>query len=158
VPMSPSARRVRPLVIVLCVAGMLAAACSSGGGSATTDPTAAPDGSTPPVDATEVLPPEAREHASDWPLPGRDHANSRAVPDSASTTETVEGLRVAWEARLEGQGSIGNAATTPLILGDRVVVQDLASNVRVFDREDGDLVWETRVDEGNIGPNGVAVG
>jgi outer membrane protein assembly factor BamB len=105
-----------------------------------------------------VVPPEATTFAADWPLPGRDHGNSRAATGSRITTETVDQLAEAWSTSLEGIGSIGNAATTPLILGDRVVVQDLASNVRVFDRDTGELVWEHRVDLTTVGPNGVAVG
>ena len=76
-----------------------------------------------------------------------------------TTSDTVDQLAAVWRARLEGFGSIGNAATTPLILGDRLIVQSLDSAVRVMDGESGELVWEVTVPEGNtVGPNGVAVG
>jgi outer membrane protein assembly factor BamB len=104
-------------------------------------------------------PPEVVAAVDDWPLPGRDYRNTRAVPDSPITTATVDQLDEVWRAPLEGFGSVGNAATTPLIVGDRVVMQSLDSTVRVFDRVTGEPVWETPVEGGiNIGPNGVAVG
>ncbi|HMS89187.1 MAG TPA: PQQ-binding-like beta-propeller repeat protein, partial [Acidimicrobiales bacterium] len=153
----------RPLVVALVVA-TLVAACSSpsdrgddgASGDRSSSTTAGPGGSADP--GAEPVPPEVVAHAADWPLPGRDHANSRAVPDSPITAATVDRLEVVWTAPLEGAGAYGNAATVPLILGDRILVQDLGSNVRVFDRETGELVWEHLVDEFQIGPNGVAVG
>ena len=153
----------RPLVVALLDA-TLVAACSSpadrgddgASGDRSSSTTAGPGGSADP--GAEPVPPEVVAHAADWPLPGRDHANSRAVPDSPITAATVDRLEVVWTAPLEGAGAYGNAATVPLILGDRILVQDLGSNVRVFDRETGELVWEHLVDEFQIGPNGVAVG
>ena len=98
------------------------------------------------------------EHADDWPLPGRDHANSRAVTDSPIDASSVGGLEVVWTAPLPGSGAYGSASTTPLVLGDLVLIQDLRSNVRAFELATGEPVWETVVDEFQIGPNGVAVG
>ena len=109
--------------------------------------------------ATAAAPPEVTAAMDDWPLPGRDYANTRAVPDSPITSATVDDLVEVWQAPMEGFGSIGNAATTPLTLGDRVVAQALDSAVRVVDRETGELLWEVTVDGGaTVGPNGVAVG
>ena len=137
------------LVAVLALALALAS-CSGDDSSRSADPE-------PP--GGDSVPPEVAAAADDWPVAGRDYRNTRAVPESGITTATVEQLDVKWRAPLEGFGSVGNAATTPLILGDRVVVQSLDSTVRVFDRTNGEMQWERTVEGGiNIGPNGVAVG
>lgn len=156
-------RRGRRGVGALVVLALVAACAGdddrpAGDGSS---PLAPPSETTVAAPAPDVapVPPEVDAAAGDWPLPGRDHANSRAVTDSPITVDTVEGLEVAWTAELEGSGVIGNAATTPLILGDRVLLQTLDSTVRVLDRATGRVVWERTSGDGpNIGPNGVAVG
>jgi outer membrane protein assembly factor BamB len=141
---------------------LLLAACLFGCGTSDGGEDAGPSTSAGPAStadaATPVVPPEVSEHADDWPLPGRDHANSRAVAESPITSATVAQLQVAWSGPLEGASAFGNASTTPLVLGDRVFVQDLQSNVSVFNRDSGDLVWKHTVDQFQIGPNGVAVG
>lgn len=142
-------------------ASLLLVACSSGGGEGSAPGGAGssvPSRPTPTLADDGVTTPEARAHPGDWPLAGRDYRNSRAVPESAITAATVDRLEEVWQAPLPGTGAIGNASTTPLIIGDRVVVQDLVSNVRVFDRATGALVWERPVGVLNTGPNGVAVG
>jgi outer membrane protein assembly factor BamB len=137
----------------------LAAGCSgddTGDAAPAAGEVEAPAGPVAPGD--EVVPPEALEHAADWPLPGRDHANSRAATGSPITAATIDDLEVVWEAPIPGAGPYGSATTTPLVLGDLVLVQDLQSNVRAFDLATGETVWETLVDQFQIGPNGVAVG
>jgi len=106
----------------------------------------------------EAIPPEVRASARDWPLPGRDYANSRATADSAIDSSTVSRLEVAWATELPGRGAYGAASTTPLVLGDTVYIQDLQSNVLAIDRASGALRWQRRYDAFAIGPNGVAVG
>jgi outer membrane protein assembly factor BamB len=142
-------RRIRPVLVASLVA-LVVLSCSDGDSN----------GSAPArVPGENPVPPEVVAAEDDWPLPGRDHGNTRAVPDSPITAATIDQLAEVWRAPLEGFGSIGNAATTPLILGDRVVVQSLNSTVHVFDRKTGELQWETPVEGGTtIGPNGVAVG
>jgi outer membrane protein assembly factor BamB len=141
------------LVCVLLVPLVLLASCAGD------DDDDAADADEPPPAVDGAAPPEVAAAEDDWPLPGRTYANTRAVPESPITAANVDQLAERWQAPLEGIGSIGNAATTPLILGDRVVVQALNSTVRVFDRATGELDWETEVEAAtNIGPNGVAVG
>ncbi len=122
----------------------------------------APDGISPdtvdPSTGIPGAPPEVDQNPADWPLPGRDYANSRAVLDSPISRATIDGLEVAWSSPLEGPGTLGNTSTTPLIIGDTVFIQDLSSNTRAFDRDTGKLRWETRFDQSLIGPSGVAVG
>jgi outer membrane protein assembly factor BamB len=130
---------------------LLAVACS--------DDQAASEADEPAPAVEGATPPEVADAVDDWPLPGRDYGNTRAVPESPIDRATVDQLEEQWQAPMEGVGSIGNAATTPLVMGDRVIVQTLDSTVRVLDRETGDVVWDVPVDGGaTIGPNGVAVG
>jgi alcohol dehydrogenase (cytochrome c) len=69
----------------------------------------------------------------------------------------VTRLRVLWRFRLRGPTTFsGLASATPLIVGRRVYVQDLRSNVYALDRQTGRLVWERRFDRVDGGPNGVA--
>ena len=105
-----------------------------------------------------AAPPEAEQFADSWPLPGGDYANTRAVRSLAITPSTVGRLKVAWTAPLPGASVYGNAATTPIAVGDDVLVQDLMSNVRSVDRRTGKVRWVRTFDRSQIGPNGVAVG
>ena len=104
------------------------------------------------------VPPEVVAYADDWPLPGRDYLNSRATFDSSIDSTNVATLTPAWQVPLPGAGGYGNAATTPIIAGDRIYIQDLSSNVRAIDRETGALRWAREYGGFVIGPNGVAVG
>jgi outer membrane protein assembly factor BamB len=151
---SPHRRVAAALVVTSLLA--VAAACSSDDAEPIAEDPERPSG--PVAVGDEVVPPEVAQHAADWPLPGRDHANSRAATDSPIDTGSVDRLEVVWTAPLPGSGAYGSASTTPLVLGDLVVIQDLRSNVRAFELTTGEPVWETLVDEFQIGPNGVAVG
>jgi len=103
-------------------------------------------------------PPEVARFSDDWPLPGRDLANSRAVSSAALDRENVGRLEVAWSTPLPGASAFSNVGTTPLVLGGTVLVQDLNSNVRALDRRTGAVRWTRRFDTVQIGPNGVAAG
>lgn len=137
------------LALAVMVTVLLAAGCSSGDGKS---------------DATKrdtrvaMVPPEVARHADEWPLPGRDYANSRARTDSTITTATIERLEPAWSVPLPGAGAYGNASSTPVIVGNTVFVQDLGSNVRAIDLKTGAVRWTHRYDTFQIGPNGPAVG
>jgi len=104
------------------------------------------------------VPPEVAKYADDWPLPGRDYANTRARTDAEITSKNVNDLEIAWSVPLPGASAFGNASTTPLVLGDTVYVQDLQSNVRAIDLETGAVKWTHTYDRFQIGPNGPAVG
>lgn len=104
------------------------------------------------------IPPEVVQYADDWPLPGRDYLNSRATFDSSIDSTNIATLTPVWQVPLPGAGGYGNAATTPLIVGDRIYIEDLSSNIRAIDRESGALLWAREYGGFVIGPNGVAVG
>ena len=111
-----------------------------------------------PADPPSGIPPEVVEFANDWPLPGRDYLNTRSTTHSPIDSSNVSRLGIAWETTLSGRGGAGNAATTPLIAGDTVYMEDLSSNIRAFDLASGAIRWERRYDAFSIGPNGVALG
>ncbi len=104
------------------------------------------------------VPPEVEQYADDWPLPGRDYANSRSTTHSTIDASNVATLTPAWQAPIPGRGSSGNITTTPLIAGDTIYLQDLNANVSALDRETGAVRWRTDLREFAIGPNGVALG
>jgi glucose dehydrogenase len=141
-------RHVRSATAVVAVVCLLVAGCSS-----STSTKAKANHPT-----TGMVPPEVAKHAADWPLPGRDYANSRARSDSTITTATIDRLAPAWSVPLPGAGAYGNASTTPVIVGDTVYVQDLGSNVRAIDLATGTVRWTHKYDTFQIGPNGAAVG
>ncbi len=113
---------------------------------------------TPKPTPDDGIPPEVAANARDWPLPGRDYSNTRATTDSAINASNIARLEVAWSYPLPGSGAYGNAATTPLILGDTIYIQDLTSNVHAVDRATGEGRWKNEQNQFVIGPNGVAVG
>jgi len=106
----------------------------------------------------DLVPPEVRAFATDWPLPGRDYHNSRATTDSTIDSSTIARLQPAWHVDLPGASAYGNTATTPLIAGDTIYIEDLTSNVRAIDRVSGSVRWLHSYNEFAIGPNGVALG
>lgn len=129
-------------IVSLLVLALAAGACS--------------DASRTQVDPN--VPPEVVKYADDWPLPGRDYLNSRATFDSSIDSTNVATLTPAWQVPLPGRGSYGNAATTPIIAGDTIYVEDLSSNVTAVDRETGQVRWKRDYGGFIIGPNGVALG
>ena len=48
-------------------------------------------------------------------------------------------------------------AASPVVSGGIVYMQDLESNVAAFNLETGELIWETKMEEVDQGPNGVTV-
>jgi alcohol dehydrogenase (cytochrome c) len=66
-------------------------------------------------------------------------------------------LRRAWRFVLPDLTTLsGTIAATPLVLGDRVYVQTLRSNVYALDAGTGEVVWRRRFDRESGGPNGLA--
>jgi outer membrane protein assembly factor BamB len=104
-------------------------------------------------------PPELDRYARDWPAPGQNLNSTRAVRGSPIDAGSVSRLRVRWRFRFPTEpGYSGVFASTPLVLGDRVYVQDLDSDVYALDRATGRLVWRRRFLRPDGGPNGLAAG
>lgn len=107
----------------------------------------------------DPIPPEVSEFAGDWPLPNKDYENSRATFDSQISSSNVSKLSVAWSFPIPGTSAFGAAASNPIIVGDKVYLQDLRCNVFCLDLQRGETLWSKLYNvSGIIGPNGPAVG
>ncbi|HVQ00452.1 MAG TPA: PQQ-binding-like beta-propeller repeat protein [Candidatus Thermoplasmatota archaeon] len=105
------------------------------------------------------VPPDVSQYQGDWPMANKNYENTRATTDSTITATNVAGLSVAWSYAIQGIGPFGGAASTPLIIGNRVVFQDLEANVVVLDRQTGAVLWTKWYNNTAIeGPNGPAIG
>jgi outer membrane protein assembly factor BamB len=92
-----------------------------------------------------------------WRAPNFDLAGTRANLRAAIDARNVGRLRVAWRFVFpENTTYSGLDAATPLVLGDRVYVQSLNSNVYALDLATGHVVWRKRYDKLDGGPNGLA--
>ncbi len=103
-------------------------------------------------------PPEWSAGTSDWPAHNHDLANTRATTDSAIDSRTVAKLAPKWRFAFTGTSSFGAFASTPIVIGDTVYLQDLDSNVYALDRATGTVRWKHRFAQANVGPNGVSYG
>jgi outer membrane protein assembly factor BamB len=104
-------------------------------------------------------PPELERYAREWPAPNNDISSTRAAVGSPIHAANVRHLRLAWRFRFTSQpGLSGIFASTPLVLGGRVFVQDLNSNVYALDEATGRLLWRKRFAQMDGGPNGLAAG
>jgi outer membrane protein assembly factor BamB len=102
--------------------------------------------------------PITEPRATAWAVPNADVRGTRAAGPSPITAATVRALRRAWSFRFPGRaGFSGIAASTPLVSGDRVLVQDLNSNVYALAVGTGRLLWSHRYARPTGGPNGVAL-
>jgi len=104
-------------------------------------------------------PPELGRYAHEWPAPNGNLSSTRAASGSAIDAADVAHLRLAWRFRFTAHpGFSGIFASTPLVLGGRVYVQDLDSNVYALDAASGRLVWQKRFSVLDGGPNGLGAG
>ncbi len=132
-------RRLFILGVLIAATGL--GACGGGGGGGV------PDGA----------PPEASDFKDEWPTPNGDLANRR-VASSEIDASNVDELGVAWTIPIEGGGTFGNYASTPIVADGVVYTQDLTSNVKAIDLETGDIKWSKDYDAPTVGPNGVTIG
>jgi outer membrane protein assembly factor BamB len=102
-------------------------------------------------------PKEASDFKDEWPAPNGDLFNRR-VATSEIDSGNVEQLGVAWTIPIEGGGTFGNYASTPIVADGVVYTQDLTSNVKAIDLETGEIKWSKDYDSATVGPNGVTIG
>jgi outer membrane protein assembly factor BamB len=104
------------------------------------------------------VPPEVAANAHQWPLPNRDYASTRAVLDAGISARNVSRLTLAWSRPITSSAprQWGIAACGPLILDNVVYFQNLQSDVQAIELATGALNWERRLNQGTLGPNGVA--
>jgi alcohol dehydrogenase (cytochrome c) len=94
-----------------------------------------------------------------WALPAGSLAGTRAADGSTLSASNVGRLRVSWSFVPSGPPErYGLFASTPLIVGDTVYVEDLLSSVFALNRETGSVRWARHFDAPNDGPNGLALG
>jgi glucose dehydrogenase len=126
--------------------------------TATVTPAISPSPSSSAIPAG-AIPAEVSQNAKDWPLPGRDYANTRATKDSSINASNVNTLGVAWVHNVpSGQATFGSISTTPVIIGNTVYVQDMGNNAMALDLATGQQKWQTVYNLTNVGPNGISVG
>jgi outer membrane protein assembly factor BamB len=118
-----------------------------------------PSPSPAPAPALSPVPPEVAQYAKDWPLPGRDYANTRSTLDSSINSTNIAQLGAAWVYNIpSGQSTFGSISTTPIIMGNTVYIQDIGNNVFALDLATGRQIWQTVYNLSNTGPNGASVG
>jgi outer membrane protein assembly factor BamB len=105
----------------------------------------------------EGAPREASSFDAEWPAPNQDLGNRR-VASSDIDSGNVDELGVAWTVPIEGGGTFGNYASTPIVADGVVYTQDLTSNVKAIDFETGQVKWTRNYNSTNVGPNGVTIG
>jgi outer membrane protein assembly factor BamB len=88
--------------------------------------------------------------------PNIDQANTRKAKGSIST-KNVKELEQAWSIPIEGQSTFGSYASSPIVSEGVIYSQDLESNVRAIDLENGDVLWSKKYESPDHGPNGVVV-
>lgn len=123
----------------LCLTASSAASAASGGSG-----NAAYDGAPAQVRAAG---------AGQWPLPGHDYDNTRDAGRSPVTARSISKLVTAWSVPMTGA-----LTTAPIIVGDRIYVEDNSGSVASIDRSSGHVIWRSAALGFSIGPNGVAVG
>lgn len=133
-------RVVVAVLLVAAVAGTVGGILGSRGGHATD-------------------PPEPGRDAREWPAPNGNLASTRAADGSPIDAANVAHLKLVWRFRFTAHpGFSGIFASTPLVLGGRVYVQDLSSNVYAVDAASGRVVWRKRFSDLDGGPNGLGAG
>lgn len=91
----------------------------------------------------------------DWPQANHDLANTRQAAGSTISAANVQALGVDWSFKVSGSGDFGVLATSPIVIGQTVYLQDLNSNVYAIDLATGVMQWEKQYNAPDLGPNGV---
>jgi glucose dehydrogenase len=105
-----------------------------------------------------AIPPEIVTDAADWPAPHGNLAAHRAAAASPISAASVAALEVAWRLPLAAESGYGAVTAIPLVVGESVYLQDMASNVFAIDRASGEIRWQHDYQAPTAGPNGVAIG
>jgi len=103
-------------------------------------------------------PPEVAATGDAWPAHNYDLSNSRATTNTQISAANVATLKKKWSFKIPGTGVFGNYASTPIVSGGVVYLQDLNSNVYAVDQQTGKLKWKHLFKSTSIGPNGVSIG
>ncbi|HET7094535.1 MAG TPA: PQQ-binding-like beta-propeller repeat protein [Thermomicrobiales bacterium] len=105
-----------------------------------------------------AIPPVIVRFAADWPTAQGNLAAHRAATASAIRAENVDRLAVAWRLPLAAESAYGAVTATPIVAGETIYLQDMASNVFALDRTSGSIRWRRDYQSPTAGGNGVAIG
>jgi outer membrane protein assembly factor BamB len=140
----PGIRSSGPVAVLLC---LFLAACS---------PQQASPKTTHPASAAIFggAPPQVAIAGSEqWALPGHDFDNTRDAGPSPIDARSVSSLVQAWMVPMTGP-----LTTAPIILANRIYVEDDLGSVAAINRTTGQVIWRSKQTGFSIGPDGVAVG
>ncbi len=131
---------------IALLVGSAVVSCSSqvASGSALSASTADLNGAPPQVTSAG---------SNQWPLPGHDYDNTRDAGQSPINAKSIDGLAPVWTVPMTGA-----LTTAPIILGQRIYVEDDQGSVAAIDRATGHVFWRSKQTGFSIGPDGVAVG
>jgi outer membrane protein assembly factor BamB len=136
VPALTKAKRGAVAAVLTALVVALLAGCGGGGSSSSSS--------------------EPEASAGEAGYSGMDLANTRFAEGSIDKS-SAQGLELAWELPSEAQSTYGAYSASPVVVDGVVYMQDLESNVQAVDLESGELLWETKMESPDQGPNGVAV-
>ena len=110
------------------------------------------------IGAVLALPAGAAGSGDGWAQPGHGLSGTRAVVATTISARTVAGLAPVWRFVFPGEpGFSGSYASTPVVAGGTVFLQDLYSDVYALDLRTGARRWARRFAEVSGGPNGLAL-
>lgn len=116
--------------------------------------------STPAAEALPAGPTaESSLENGDWPSLSGDPKGHRVAPVTTIAAANVTELGPSW--RVDSTNEAGEPAAItapPIVVGNFVYVQDMASNVTAYDRATGEVKWRKTYNIGCNGPNGVCYG
>ncbi len=154
-----AAKRGAMAALTILVIALLAG-CGGGGSSsaASTEEEANPPAAETKTTASSPEPAEESSGAvaGEPAYPGLDLANSRFL-EGPIDSSTAPKLKLAWKLPSSAQSTYGAFSASPVVSTGIVFMQDLESNVTAVNLKTGKVIWETKLNEPDQGPNGVTV-
>jgi glucose dehydrogenase len=128
--------------------------------AATPEPAATPARQSPSTSTKlgPVIPDELTGAATNWPTAQGNLKATRAAQESPISRDTVSQLGIAWRYPLDAGGQWGAITSSPIIVDDRIYLQDAACNVHAISKSSGERIWRTDFKEVIGGPNGIGIG
>ncbi len=157
-PLVPALTKVKRGAFAAVLTVLVVALLGGCGGGSSSSSSPEPEGNTPESKTTAEDPSSngGANGGTEAGYPGMDLANTRFATGPIDKS-SAEGLELAWELPSEAQSTYGAYSASPVVSDGVVYMQDLESNVQAVDLESGELLWETKMESPDQGPNGVAV-
>jgi len=109
-----------------------------------------------PTELGPAVPPEF-DVESNWPTEHANLSGTRAAAGSTIDGTTVTGLTEAWRVPIQANAAYGSMTASPIIIGETVYIQDMASNIWSINAATGEVNWTKEYNVSLLGPNGLAV-